>query len=359
MRRAIPRRFAFMGLFFLATVSQAGAPPYIPVQGFLTDAQDIPVKEVVDMRFAIYDQSQAGIEIWSESQAIPVEDGIFTAYLGQQETLDLIIFKSQDDLWLGIQVGTDQEMSRIQLGSIPYAGYSEHSSYTAGSGVSISAGNVISGALGDSIESEEITDGTIQLADLSQNACATNDMIAWNGSAWACTPPPSGSDGIPSGAVMTFNLTSCPPGWSELTDARGRALVGLPDPGSLAGTFGTALGDLQPRNVTEVSSHAHQIAPPAAATGDAGSHAHGIDDPGHRHQYAVWQAGGSGLWAPVPSVGNQVAYNTGYSNTGITIQSGGVHSHAVDIAPFDSASVGVGALDVSMPYIQLLVCQKD
>lgn len=358
MPRAFLRRFAFTGLLCLTTVARAGAPPYVPVQGFLTDADDIPVKQVVDMRFAIYDRSQAGTEIWSESQAVSVADGLFTAYLGQQETLDLTIFKTLDNLWLGIQVGTDQEMPRIALGSIPYAGYSEHSSYTAGSGVSISAGNVISGTLGDSIESEEITDGTIQLADLSRNACATNDIISWNGSAWVCTAPPSGTGGVPSGAVMTFNLTSCPPGWSELTSARGRALVGLPDPGSLSGTYGSALGDLQPRTVTGVPAHVHQIAPPASATGDSGSHAHGINDPGHRHPYAVWEAGGS-LWSPVPSIGSQVTYNTSNAVTGITLQSAPAHSHSVDISPFDSASAGVAAVDVSMPYIQLLVCQKD
>jgi len=33
---------------------------------------------------------------------------------------------------------------------------------------------------------------------------------------------------VPSGALMFFNLSACPPGWSILTGAQGRYLVGMP-----------------------------------------------------------------------------------------------------------------------------------
>jgi hypothetical protein len=38
--------------------------------------------------------------------------------------------------------------------------------------------------------------------------------------------------GVPSGAVMAFNLSSCPSGWSEYTPARGRFLRGIDTTGS-------------------------------------------------------------------------------------------------------------------------------
>jgi hypothetical protein len=50
---------------------------------------------------------------------------------------------------------------------------------------------------------------------------------------------------IPSGAVMFFDLASCPDGWTELTDARGRYIIGLQQGGTLKGTQGTALNNLE------------------------------------------------------------------------------------------------------------------
>jgi hypothetical protein len=61
---------------------------------------------------------------------------------------------------------------------------------------------------------------------------------------------------IPSGAVMFFNLNSCPVGWSELTQARGRYIVGLPESGTLGGTAGTALSDIEDRTV---GRHNHTV----------------------------------------------------------------------------------------------------
>lgn len=33
---------------------------------------------------------------------------------------------------------------------------------------------------------------------------------------------------VPSGAIMYFDMTSCPSGWTEFTTARGRYIAGLP-----------------------------------------------------------------------------------------------------------------------------------
>ena len=59
--------------------------------------------------------------------------------------------------------------------------------------------------------------------------------------------------GVPAGAVMFFNLASCPSGWTELTAARGRTITGLPSGGALAGTVGTALTNLENR------THTHSV----------------------------------------------------------------------------------------------------
>jgi len=82
----------------------------------------------------------------------------------------------------------------------------------AGTGLSVSSG-VLSSSLGTSIDSSEITDSTIATADiangavtfgkLSQNSCATNEIIKWNGSAWACSADNSNTYTAGSGLSLT------------------------------------------------------------------------------------------------------------------------------------------------------------
>ena len=59
----------------------------------------------------------------------------------------------------------------------------------------------------------------------------------------------------PEGAVQAFNLTTCPPGWTPLTDAVGRVVVG-------GGTLGltvpeNALPDGETNRLKRVPNHVH------------------------------------------------------------------------------------------------------
>ncbi|MCX7616023.1 MAG: hypothetical protein N2Z68_01380 [Patescibacteria group bacterium] len=129
--------------------------------------------------------------------------------------------------------------------------------------------------------------------------------------------------GIPSGAVMFFNLSSCPSGWTELTSARGRYIVGLPAGGTLAATVGTALSNQENRPV--------------------GQHSHTIYDPGHYHTNSSLLNGSTG-WGG--SAGAGAILYSGDSNdtisfTGITVNDAGT------------------VAGTNAPYIQLLACQKN
>jgi hypothetical protein len=128
--------------------------------------------------------------------------------------------------------------------------------------------------------------------------------------------------GIPTGAVMFFNLSSCPSGWSELISARGRYVVGLPSGGTLAGTVGTALSNNENRPV--------------------GQHTHTASGASHDHYYQM----------PVSYVG--VSSGSSYNvptGTGSTNTSASAVSVTVDNA---GSVAGTNA-----PYIQLLTCQKQ
>ena len=131
------------------------------------------------------------------------------------------------------------------------------------------------------------------------------------------------SSGTPSGAIMFFNLASCPSGWTELTAARGRYLVGLTSGGTLAGTAGTALTNLENRAV--------------------GSHTHAVTDPGHSHTFTGLSSviGTYGPHSYSAYVNSYTSVTTDSATTGISIASSG-------------SVAGTNA-----PYLQLLICQKN
>lgn len=137
--------------------------------------------------------------------------------------------------------------------------------------------------------------------------------------------------GVPQGAVMFFNLASCPSGWIKMDgvttgvpNAQGRYIVGLPASGTLAGTAGSALSNLENRAV--------------------GYHTHSISQQGHRHeQLSDTIAGGSlGSGSCNSSCLSQLANPfTTYAVADITINYAG------------------SVVDTNAPYIQLLACQKS
>jgi len=130
---------------------------------------------------------------------------------------------------------------------------------------------------------------------------------------------------IPAGAIMFFNLASCPDGWTEFTQAQGRYPVGLPLSGTLRGIAGTALTDLENRAV--------------------GQHTHLITDPGHVHTMHNIQAGpnvnGSGVMTKGADYSIDLDLPMYPAGTGITINAAGT------------------VAGTNAPYIQLLSCSKD
>src|SRR5262245_14149366 len=153
----------------------------------------------------------------------------------------------------------------------------------------------------------------------------------------------SASAAAPSGMVAFFAGAACPSGWDEYTTARGRVIVGLPAGGASEGTLGTGLGNLAARTITDVPSHTHTIDPPATTTSGNGAHTHTLD---------VFPNGASGFTQPLSTRGE--------SRNGVpSTNSAGGHAHTVDVGPFSSGSTGAAAVDVSMPYVQLIACRKS
>jgi|GEM_PF-4102603 len=136
------------------------------------------------------------------------------------------------------------------------------------------------------------------------------------GTVYALLLPGSGG-AVPKNGVFYTTDSSVPAGYTEYTAARGRMIVGLPSGGTVAGTVGTALSNLENRTHTHVYT----------------------DVPQHRHAITVRANTPAG--APPAGSGN-----TGGPWTAYTEYEGVV-------------SPSTQATNHMMPYIQLLAIKKS
>jgi hypothetical protein len=91
---------------------------YIPIQGRLTDASGNPLNGNYDITLRLYDVSSGGTALCTNSIPMTgVHQGLFNAYMyGDSCSID------GRQLYLGIQVGTDPEMTpRQYIDNVPYA----------------------------------------------------------------------------------------------------------------------------------------------------------------------------------------------------------------------------------------------
>lgn len=339
-----------LALVSFPAAGRAEAPSFVPVQGVLTDAGGIPIDGEVEVLFAIYPGQGGDPALWSETQTVLVENGLFSVYLGQVVPLDLSVFRDHGDLRLGITVGQDQEMPRITLGSTPFAGYAEYCGADALGGLTCGSGQVAkydgsAWICADDNDSDTLTGlscangqvpkwnvvewecandtdtdtDTDTLADLS---CQDGQVAMYSGGSWACASLPQSS--VPSGTVLFFNLPDCPPGYTELAGASGRYLVGRPAGGTLGASVGTALGDQENR---AVGLHGH--------TASTAPHSHGL--PFYNYSNDNY----SGLYlVSGPDRGDNLQV-TNSANVSVTVADSGT------------------AAGTPAPYLQLTVCVKD
>lgn len=155
-----------------------------------------------------------------------------------------------------------------------------------------------------------------------------------------------GGASLPSGMIAAFN-GACPSGWTEFTAARGRMVVGVPANGTVAGTVGTALTDLQDK------THAHTYT-------DVVNHTHGVtvNDPGHAHNRFSQTAttGSASSWEHGAIDASSTAAETlptASATTGIT---------ANTVNPAGGVAAGTTSTKATsdvLAYIQLRFCSKD
>ncbi len=134
--------------------------------------------------------------------------------------------------------------------------------------------------------------------------------------AWVMVSTVSGA--VPINSIMYTTDASPPSAFTEYTAAQGRTIVGVPSGGTIGGTVGTALTNLQ--NPT----HTHTLS----------------TTPSHTHDINADNGGGAGNARLAGSNGGGTNY------TATTLSAG-------------SASPSTSAANHITPYIQLLVIQKS
>jgi hypothetical protein len=118
-------------VILLLTVPSLAAPLQAPsatstsaisYQGRLADSAGNPLTNKYNMEFRIYDAPTGGTPLWTEmwtgANAVDVSDGLFNVMLGSIDNTLASSIEGNDELYLGITVGTDSEMiPRVQLGN--------------------------------------------------------------------------------------------------------------------------------------------------------------------------------------------------------------------------------------------------
>lgn len=103
---------------------------------------------------------------------------------------------------------------------------------------------------------------------------------------------------VPSGAVLAFNLATCPSGWSRFTDADGRVITGLSSEAEFNTLLKTGGEKTHTLTVNEMPSHTHIYQTGAIVSGvtsiqDMGAYKFGggtADD--HAYRYISEATGG-------------------------------------------------------------------
>jgi len=102
----------------LASSATGSIPKLMNYQGRLSDSQGELLTGTFSIAFSIYDVDVGGTSLWTETQQVAVENGIFSVILGGQTPL----VSFDGDRWFGIAVNGDSEMEpRKQIVSTAYA----------------------------------------------------------------------------------------------------------------------------------------------------------------------------------------------------------------------------------------------
>src|SRR3989339_1813549 len=167
--------FGFLILFFGFSAA-APVPARINYQGILKDSAGLAVtNSSLSIKFSIYSGATGGSSLWTETQSVSVESGLYSVQLGSVTAIGPSVFDGSTR-YLGIKVGTDSEMTpRLPLISVPYALRASSAEVAE----TVSDLSITSAKIGyqavteDKIDDDAVTSGKISTAAVSENKIQT------------------------------------------------------------------------------------------------------------------------------------------------------------------------------------------
>jgi hypothetical protein len=165
--------FGLILSLFLVSLGYADIPKTLNYQGRLMNAVGQPVIDgQYNVTFRLYTAVSGGTMVWEEAQQVEAENGYFNTVLGNSIALTPSIFSQS--LWVGIQVGTEAEMTpRQNMGTAAYAMNVADGAITTSK---IADGTVTASKLNGEIQTGQILDNAITSEKIKDGEVKTNDI---------------------------------------------------------------------------------------------------------------------------------------------------------------------------------------
>lgn len=190
--------------FLISTpTTEAAINPQINFQGKLTNTDGTNVTNgTYSIVFSLYSVASGGSAVWTETQgSVSITDGIFQVSLGSVTSLPGSVDFNSSDLYLGIKVGADAEMTpRVRLTAAPYAFNSDRlNGLTSSNFVQLSPGSQQSGFV--NISGNISAGGTY-----NSNTFTSNSLLFGGSSAASIQSAASQNLQLDSGTSGTLSL---------------------------------------------------------------------------------------------------------------------------------------------------------
>lgn len=185
------KKIIFSLVMLILGSALAQVPQTLSYQGILTntDGTIVPDNNYY-LTFVLYEAKSDGSALWTESQSVAIENGIFNVILGKVNPIDLSF---DQQYWLGITIGTGSELSpRIELTSSAY---------------SLTAQSVVDNSLtGASIQNDQIVRSINSIKDDVLISAGENIDISKNNNELVIAATGlSGSEWSTNGSDIYFN----------------------------------------------------------------------------------------------------------------------------------------------------------
>ena len=131
-------------------------PALLPVQGSLADGSGTRLDGEVNVTFRLYADELDDSPLYEETQAIMVDDGRFTGYVGDVTELDLSLLRDNPGMWIGIAIEDDDELPRFALATVPYAAMAEYCEDANSLGGRPASDYALASELADAVDPKEV-----------------------------------------------------------------------------------------------------------------------------------------------------------------------------------------------------------